>query len=187
MVSPVSKALSEIQDTSEVLSNQLDSAELLHCCSPCCPRKNNACVYMDLDGPRKLFPRPSQNKNMETFTTLSKWSVKCFLSFHSQLAGIDLPSTWGRAPISQYTFLDNHIHERPPPRTHPSTIFDQQKLQFSVRTMAPTNKKATPTPKKTKNVKKSSNDRIVKRPARGFHRFQNGMLNVKPKGAEKEL
>jgi hypothetical protein len=34
---------------------------------------------------------------------------------------------------------------------------------------------------------KESNDKVVKRPARGFHRFKNGMLNVTPKGQEKDL
>lgn len=29
--------------------------------------------------------------------------------------------------------------------------------------------------------------RVVKRPARGFHRFRNGIMNVMPKGGEKEL
>jgi hypothetical protein len=39
---------------------------------------------------------------------------------------------------------------------------------------------------KMSEVKKSE-DKVVKRPARGFHKFRNGMLNVTPKGAEKEL
>ncbi|KAF1840524.1 uncharacterized protein K460DRAFT_411107 [Cucurbitaria berberidis CBS 394.84] len=30
-------------------------------------------------------------------------------------------------------------------------------------------------------------DKVVKRPARGYHKFRNGMLNVTPKGGEKEL
>jgi hypothetical protein len=34
---------------------------------------------------------------------------------------------------------------------------------------------------------KQSDSRVVKRPARGYHRFKNGMLNVTPKGGEKEL
>jgi hypothetical protein len=34
---------------------------------------------------------------------------------------------------------------------------------------------------------KNSEDKVVKRPARGFHKFRNGMLNVTPKGAEKQL
>lgn len=37
------------------------------------------------------------------------------------------------------------------------------------------------------NVKQSK-DRVVKRkPARGFHRSRSGILNVTPKGHEKEL
>ncbi|KAH4935014.1 hypothetical protein HBI79_080140 [Parastagonospora nodorum] len=51
--------------------------------------------------------------------------------------------------------------------------------------MAATRKKAVTTPKKGSS--KTSNDRVVKRPARGFHRFRNGMLNVTPKGGELEL
>jgi hypothetical protein len=38
-----------------------------------------------------------------------------------------------------------------------------------------------------KPTTKNSEDRVVKRPARGFHRFRNGILNVTPKGDEKEL
>jgi hypothetical protein len=51
--------------------------------------------------------------------------------------------------------------------------------------MAETRKKATPTPKE--EVAKKEDDRVVKRPARGFHRFRSGILNVTPKGGEKEL
>ncbi|KAH3989403.1 hypothetical protein HBI25_120030 [Parastagonospora nodorum] len=51
--------------------------------------------------------------------------------------------------------------------------------------MAATRKKAVTTPKKGSS--KTSNDRVVKRPARGFHRFRNGILNVTPKGGELEL
>jgi hypothetical protein len=50
--------------------------------------------------------------------------------------------------------------------------------------MAKTRKKATPAPKE---VAKKDDDRVVKRPARGFHRFRSGILNVTPKGGEKEL
>jgi hypothetical protein len=50
--------------------------------------------------------------------------------------------------------------------------------------MAQTKKKAAQTPKK--ELKKSE-DRVVKRPARGFHRFRSGLINVTPKGGEKEL
>jgi hypothetical protein len=34
---------------------------------------------------------------------------------------------------------------------------------------------------------KKSHHRVVKRPARGYHKFKNGILNVAPKGSEKEL
>ncbi|KAF2830992.1 hypothetical protein CC86DRAFT_272702, partial [Ophiobolus disseminans] len=34
---------------------------------------------------------------------------------------------------------------------------------------------------------KKSDGRIAKRPARGYHRFKNGMLNITPKGHEREL
>jgi hypothetical protein len=44
----------------------------------------------------------------------------------------------------------------------------------------------TPKAKKAPAVKKSE-DKIVKRPARGYHKFRNGLLNVTPKGGEKEL
>lgn len=40
--------------------------------------------------------------------------------------------------------------------------------------------------KKATTTKKSA-DKVVKRPARGYHTFRNGMLNVTPKGTEKEL
>ncbi|KAF1912418.1 hypothetical protein BDU57DRAFT_551267 [Ampelomyces quisqualis] len=50
--------------------------------------------------------------------------------------------------------------------------------------MAPTKRKAASTPKQ--EVKKGK-DRTVKRPARGFHRFRSGMLNVTPKGGERDL
>ena len=43
-----------------------------------------------------------------------------------------------------------------------------------------------PKAKKALTVKKSE-DKIVKRPARGYHKFRNGVLNVTPKGGEKEL
>jgi hypothetical protein len=36
-------------------------------------------------------------------------------------------------------------------------------------------------------VAKKSEDKVVKRPARGYHKFRNGLLNVTPKGGEKEL
>lgn len=50
--------------------------------------------------------------------------------------------------------------------------------------MAPVVKKIVSTPKP---AVKNSKYRVGKRPARGFHRFRNGMLNVNPKGGEKEL
>lgn len=53
--------------------------------------------------------------------------------------------------------------------------------------MAPTAKMKTADPKPTTASKSKGRDRIVKRRARGFHRFRNGMLNVTPKGGEKEL
>ncbi|KAI4683203.1 hypothetical protein J4E81_009332 [Alternaria sp. BMP 2799] len=34
---------------------------------------------------------------------------------------------------------------------------------------------------------KKSADKVIKRPARGYHKFRNGLLNVTPKGGEKEL
>jgi hypothetical protein len=49
--------------------------------------------------------------------------------------------------------------------------------------MAPAKKQAHQKPK----AAKQSNDCVAKRPARGFHRFKNGMLNVTPKGGEREL
>lgn len=39
------------------------------------------------------------------------------------------------------------------------------------------------TPKKVAKV----NARVTKRPARGFHKFRSGVLNVAPKGREREL
>jgi hypothetical protein len=50
--------------------------------------------------------------------------------------------------------------------------------------MAPTAKVAKT--KKTATVK-NNEDKVVKRPARGYHKFRNGLLNVTPKGGEKEL
>jgi hypothetical protein len=43
-----------------------------------------------------------------------------------------------------------------------------------------------PKSKKTSTAKQG-NGRIVKRPARGYHTFKNGMLNVTPKGGEKDM
>ncbi|XP_014558460.1 hypothetical protein COCVIDRAFT_36223 [Bipolaris victoriae FI3] len=40
--------------------------------------------------------------------------------------------------------------------------------------------------KKT-STDKQSKDEVVKRPARGYHTFRNGMLNVTPKGGEKDI
>ncbi|KAL1795152.1 hypothetical protein ACET3X_006968 [Alternaria dauci] len=43
-----------------------------------------------------------------------------------------------------------------------------------------------PKAKKAFTVKTRDN-KVVKRPARGYHKFRNGLLNVAPKGDEKEL
>jgi hypothetical protein len=51
--------------------------------------------------------------------------------------------------------------------------------------MALTKKKEASTSKEP--ATKQSKDRVVKRPGRGFHRFRSGILNVTPKGGEKEL
>ncbi|KAH4935009.1 hypothetical protein HBI79_080080 [Parastagonospora nodorum] len=50
--------------------------------------------------------------------------------------------------------------------------------------MAPRKPAAADKAKEPLAVKKSS---VVKRPARGYHKFKNGMLNVRPKGDEKAL
>jgi hypothetical protein len=50
--------------------------------------------------------------------------------------------------------------------------------------MAPRKPAAAGKTKEPPAVKKSS---VVKRPARGYHKFKNGMLNVRPKGDEKAL
>jgi hypothetical protein len=52
--------------------------------------------------------------------------------------------------------------------------------------MAPCKPTADKKPRALPTVKKS-NDRVIKRPARGFHRFRDGTLNMTPKGGEKEL
>ncbi|KAI4707576.1 hypothetical protein J4E89_007681 [Alternaria sp. Ai002NY15] len=36
-------------------------------------------------------------------------------------------------------------------------------------------------------VTKKTANKVIKRPARGYHKFRNGLLNVTPKGDEKEL
>ncbi|KAH7076491.1 hypothetical protein BKA63DRAFT_593897 [Paraphoma chrysanthemicola] len=51
--------------------------------------------------------------------------------------------------------------------------------------MAKSKKSATTRPKKLASM--DGKARVVKRPSRGFHRFRGGMLNVTPKGGEKEL
>ena len=43
-----------------------------------------------------------------------------------------------------------------------------------------------PKAKKASTIKKSE-DKVIKRPARGYHKFRNDLLNVAPKGDEKEL
>ena len=40
--------------------------------------------------------------------------------------------------------------------------------------------------KKAATARKSE-DKVVKRPARGYHKFRNGLLNVTLNGGEKEL
>ncbi|KAF2132696.1 hypothetical protein P153DRAFT_354172 [Dothidotthia symphoricarpi CBS 119687] len=52
--------------------------------------------------------------------------------------------------------------------------------------MAPRKEAIDEKSKKNSAAKKTEN-RVVKRPARGYHKFKNGMLNVTPKGGEKEL
>jgi hypothetical protein len=42
---------------------------------------------------------------------------------------------------------------------------------------------------KAKSAKKGSakdSNKVIKRPARGYHKFRNGLLNVAPKGEEIE-
>ena len=41
--------------------------------------------------------------------------------------------------------------------------------------------------KKIASAVKKNNDKVVKRPVRGYHKFRNGLLNVMPKGGEKEM
>jgi hypothetical protein len=40
---------------------------------------------------------------------------------------------------------------------------------------------------KKKAPAREKEDRVVKRPARGYHKFRNGMLNVTSKGQEEDL
>ncbi|KAL6704740.1 hypothetical protein ACN47E_007661 [Coniothyrium glycines] len=40
---------------------------------------------------------------------------------------------------------------------------------------------------KKRNTKRDTVQKVIKRPARGYHKFRNGLLNVTPKGGEKEL
>jgi len=56
----------------------------------------------------------------------------------------------------------------------------------SLTAMAPVKKNKAPAKANNTTVKQGK-DRVVKRPARGFHRFRSGILNVTPKGGEKEL
>ncbi|KAF9699607.1 hypothetical protein EKO04_002190 [Ascochyta lentis] len=51
--------------------------------------------------------------------------------------------------------------------------------------MAP--RKPPTSAKPDKKASSTKNSKIVKRPARGYHKFRNGVLNVAPKGSEKEL
>jgi len=52
--------------------------------------------------------------------------------------------------------------------------------------MAPRKTAADDKAPKAPATKKSA-DKVVKRPARGYHKFRNGLLNVTPKGGEKDL
>ncbi|KAG9188227.1 hypothetical protein G6011_02150 [Alternaria panax] len=66
---------------------------------------------------------------------------------------------------------------------------DNQALSISSLTISPYKAAAgdnTPKAKKAPAVKRSGN-KIVKRPARGYHKFKNDLLNDKPKGGEKAL
>lgn len=58
-----------------------------------------------------------------------------------------------------------------------NTIMAPQKP--AVNDKAPNAKKAPATEK--------NNNKIAKRPERGYHKFRNGLLNVKLKGGEREL
>lgn len=59
-------------------------------------------------------------------------------------------------------------------------------FQAALGIMAP--RKATTEPGvDAKPATKKSGDRIGKRPTRGYHTFKNGMLNVTPKGNEKDM
>ncbi|KAJ4372398.1 hypothetical protein N0V83_004172 [Neocucurbitaria cava] len=55
--------------------------------------------------------------------------------------------------------------------------------------MAPRTRAFDKTADEAKDVStfKTSVDKVVKRPRRGYHKFRNGLLNVTPKGDEKEL
>ncbi|KAI4684956.1 uncharacterized protein J4E88_004398 [Alternaria novae-zelandiae] len=52
--------------------------------------------------------------------------------------------------------------------------------------MAPRKTAAGDKAPKVPAIKKSA-DKVIKRPARGYHKFRNGLLNVTPKGGEKDL
>jgi hypothetical protein len=51
--------------------------------------------------------------------------------------------------------------------------------------MAP--RKPTATADKAKTKPANETNKVVKQPARGYHRYKNGFLNVTPKGEEMEL
>jgi hypothetical protein len=51
--------------------------------------------------------------------------------------------------------------------------------------MAP--RKPAATAKLPKKHKASESNKVTKRPARGYHKYKNGLLNVTPKGGEREL
>jgi hypothetical protein len=64
------------------------------------------------------------------------------------------------------------------PTAIPPTILSHDNMAASKKSVTPGTKKPN---------FKDTNARVSKRPARGFHRFRSGMLNVTPKGGEKEL
>ena len=51
--------------------------------------------------------------------------------------------------------------------------------------MAP--RKPTATAKPVKKRTTNESNKVTNRPARGYHKYKNGLLNVTPKGDEKEL
>jgi hypothetical protein len=51
--------------------------------------------------------------------------------------------------------------------------------------MAP--RKPAATAKPAKKSATTESNKVLKRPARGYHRYKNGLLNVTPKGNEIEM